>query len=62
MRWSNILFGSISRSGAVEERQLQPVDFQQAAASDALQVAVQPGRRFHDAAAERLDPRDGLRS
>ena len=35
---------------AVEQRQLQPVDFLQRPASDALQVAVQPGRRLDDAA------------
>jgi hypothetical protein len=48
MRTSNPSFGRVSRR-PVEQRQLRPVDFQQAAASNALQVAVQPGRGFHDA-------------
>jgi hypothetical protein len=37
-------FRSIVRDVPVEQWQLQPVDFQQSAASDSLQVAVQPGR------------------
>jgi hypothetical protein len=47
---TNPSFGSISGRGPIEQRQLQPVDFQEAAARNALQVAVQPGRGFHDAA------------
>jgi hypothetical protein len=49
-RRSSPSFSSVSRGGPIKQRQLQPVDFEQAAASDALQVAVQPGRRFDDAA------------
>jgi hypothetical protein len=43
-------FGSVTRGGCIKQRQFQPLDFQQSAASDTLQVAVQSGRRFDDAA------------
>jgi hypothetical protein len=43
---ANPSFGSVNRGGSVEKRQLQPVDFQKASASNPLQVAVQPDRRL----------------
>jgi len=46
---SNPSFRCLDPGGPNEQRKLQPVDFKQAAASDALQVAVQASRRFDDA-------------
>jgi hypothetical protein len=40
----------IRTRGPIEQRQLQPFDLYKAAASNPLQVAVQPGRRFNDPA------------
>ena len=45
-RPSNPSFRSFTRGRPIQQRQLQPVDFQQASASNPLQVAVQPGRRI----------------
>jgi hypothetical protein len=47
---ANPSFSSFACHGSIEQRQLQPVDFQQAAARNPLQVAVQPGCRLDDAA------------
>jgi hypothetical protein len=52
-RTSKSSFRSFTPRGPIEHRHFQPLDFQQRSASDALQVAVQPGCRF-DAAANLL--------
>jgi hypothetical protein len=37
-------FGSVMDDGAIEERYLQPFDFLERSACNALQIAVEPGR------------------
>jgi len=39
-------FGSVSRGGPIEQRQLQPVDFQKASANNPLAAASELGIRY----------------
>jgi hypothetical protein len=53
---------SLDPAEPIKEWHFQPFDFEQAAASDSLQVAIETGRRFDDAASRTVRRMGGAAS